>query len=315
MWARNYPGVFGQCLTWLPDPVTSDPNPTLWHWVWPLEGSSWESASICFLSEFCGNVETSSDGTVSKDTASALLLVGCGFGVMTFAGSLIGWKEKKSGTERLVAFEVQKWDLTRPWPRGLLCAVVGGGIFGTCGSFSIIFLSFSSACVWISTPDSGGQVLMSPPQLQMVLWVVSRASPDGMDPAVPVLLPTLFSSSCSASEKDGSGLMERVRRCSWAEVRRKAPPIKPVGEGAEPRSRLKRARLWLRVTDSSRFSAISARGWKCMSSLGILGFWNVQIKERTLFIYFPLQQSFHNIDINQMCCWIFTYIFDIFQYS
>lgn len=305
MWGKNNPGVFGHCLTWLPDPVTSDPNPTHWHWVWPLEGSSWESASICFLSEFYGNVETSTDGTVGKDTTSALLLVGCGFGVMTFAGSLIGWKEKKSGTERLVAFEVQNWDLTRPWPRGLLlpadpCAVVGGGIFGTCGSFSIIFSSFSSACVWNSTPDSGGQVLM-------MLWVVSSPSPDGMDPDIPVLLPTLFSSSCSVSEKDGSGLMERVKRCSWAEVRRKAPPIKPVGEGAEPRSRLKRARLWLRATDSSRFSAISSRGWKCMSSLGILEIWNGQIKERNLFIYFPLQQSFQNIDINQMCCWIYIY--------
>lgn len=84
---------------------------------------------------------------------------------------------------------------------------------------------------------------MSPPQLQMVLCVVSSPSPDRMEPAVPTLLPSLSSSSSSASEKEGSGLMERVKRRSWAEVRRKAPPMKPVGEGAELRSRLKRARL------------------------------------------------------------------------
>lgn len=262
--------IFGHSLTLLLDPVTSDP--TLTHWLWPLEGSHY---SICSLPEFSGNAETSSDGTVSKDTASTLLLGGFGFGVMTFARSRIGWKEYKSGTERLVVFKEEKWELTRPRARGLFLPAdaytVGGGIFGTSESFSSILSFFSSplpSCWRNSTPESGGQVLTSPPELQMVLSVVSNPSPDGTEPAVPALSSS--SSSSSSSEKEGSGLTERVKRCSWAEVRRKAPLMKPVGDG-EPRSRLKRARLWVLVTDSSRFSEISFRGWKCISSLGILG--------------------------------------------
>lgn len=120
-----------------------------------------------------------------------------------------------------------------------------------------------SAPNWISS--RGVLALFSSLKLHTVLWV-SCPSPDGRDPPLPILQLSLSSSSLV----HWSMLGEWRSLWSWAEVRRRAPPMRPVGEGAALRRRLKRAMLGWRLPDSSRFSAISSRGWKCISSFGIL---------------------------------------------
>lgn len=134
------------------------------------------------------------------------------------------------------------------------------------------FLSLMAGCSpglscsdpnWISS--KGVLALFSSLKLHTVLCV-SCPSPDGRDPALPILQLSSSSSSLLYWSMPGEW------HCLWscAEVRRRAPPIRPVGDGAELRRRLKRAMLGWRVPDSSKFSAISSRGWKCISSLGIL---------------------------------------------
>lgn len=74
------------------------------------------------VAQFCVAVVTSpkevagvlNEGTVSKDMPVALLqLIGLATGVSTLALSLIGWKDRKSGVERLLFAEVEdrRWVL------------------------------------------------------------------------------------------------------------------------------------------------------------------------------------------------------------
>ena len=116
-----------------------------------------------------------------------------------------------------------------------------------------------------SISSRGVLALFSSLKLHTVLCV-SCPSPDGRDPPLPIL--QLSSSSSSLVHRSMLGEWRSLWSC--AEVRRRAPPIRPVGEGAALSRRLKRAMLGWRLPDSSRFSAMSSRGWKCISSLGIL---------------------------------------------
>lgn len=131
-------------------------------------------------------------------------------------------------------------------------------------SFSWPSSSLFSSLNWMS--NSGILLLFSSLKLHTVLWV-SCPSPNGREPPLPRLQ---LSSSSSSSLVHWSMLGEWRSLCSCADVRRRAPPMSSLGDGAALRRRLKRAKLGWRLPDSSRFSAMSSRGWKCISSLGIL---------------------------------------------
>lgn len=253
------------------NPLLSDPPVFLGTWR-SLHYEPVSSDPMLTLRKRWGS---SGDGTARKDilfpSKEALRTVGAALFWLMTGWELqcsrlewaVGWNRKAEGWRGVMVNLETGWGdaLGGGGSRDMLPVVLSALPFSFSWPSSLLFSTLN----WMST--SGVLLLFSSLKLHTVLWV-SCPSPNGREPPLPSL--QLSSSWSSSSLVHCSVLGEWRSLCSCADVWRRAPPISSLGDGAALSRRLKRAMLGWWLPDSSRFSAMSSIGWKCISSLGIL---------------------------------------------